>query len=92
VRLDEEGWQQAAKACDALLARLTAIEQAAAKRSSKDPDDPGVPDVAVALLLFETVKLSQPDQQRAREPKPAGRRRRRRRRRLSATLGRLDSA
>jgi DNA-binding transcriptional ArsR family regulator len=58
LRLDDKGWQQAAKACDALLAKLTAIEQAAGKRSSKDPDEPGVPDAAIALLLFETVKLT----------------------------------
>jgi hypothetical protein len=33
-----------------------------------------VPEAAVALLLFETVKLTQPGQQRARAAKPAGRR------------------
>jgi hypothetical protein len=77
VRLDDRGWQQAAKACDALLAKLTTIEQDAAKRLRKNPDDPGVPEAAVALLLFQTVKLTQPDQQPARAAKPAGRRSRR---------------
>jgi DNA-binding transcriptional ArsR family regulator len=70
LRLDAKGWQQAAKACEKLLAELTRIEETAGKRLEKDPAAAGTADAAVVLLLFEAVKLSQTDG----EP-PAGRRR-----------------
>jgi len=61
LRLDAKGWQQAAKACQKLLAELGRIEESAAKRLDKDPHADGASDAALALLLFESVKLTQPD-------------------------------
>lgn len=52
-RLDATGWQQAAKACEKLLAELARIEEAAAKRLAKDPHAPGVADATVVTMLFE---------------------------------------
>ena len=69
LRLDAKGWQQAAKACQKLLAELGRIEESAAKRLAKDPHADGASDAALALMLFESVRLTQP------EPgAPAGRR------------------
>jgi DNA-binding transcriptional ArsR family regulator len=59
LRLDAKGWQQAARACEKLLADLDKIEDAAAKRLEKNPHAEGAGDAAVVLLLFESVKLSQ---------------------------------
>lgn len=78
LRLDAKGWQQAAKACEKLLAELAKIEDAAAKRLEKDPHAEGVSDAAVALLVFEAVRLSGAD-----EPATTGRRTPRRRARRS---------
>jgi DNA-binding transcriptional ArsR family regulator len=61
LRLDAKGWQQAAKACEKLLAELARIEEAAGKRIAKDPA--GVSDAAVVLMLFEAVRLSGPEQE-----------------------------
>jgi DNA-binding transcriptional ArsR family regulator len=58
LRLDAKGWQAAAKACEKLLAELDRIEDAAAKRIAKDPHAEGTTDAALALLLFEAVRLS----------------------------------
>jgi DNA-binding transcriptional ArsR family regulator len=81
LRLDAKGWQQAAKACEKLLADLNRIEEAAGKRLAKDPHADGVADAAVVLLMFEAVKLSQnhadgdASDGRAAKPKAARRRR-----------------
>jgi DNA-binding transcriptional ArsR family regulator len=75
LRLDDKGWQAAAKACEKLLAELERIEDAAAKRLAKDSAEGA--DAAVALMLFEAVKLTQPGPDGpAGRDKPAGRRRR----------------
>jgi DNA-binding transcriptional ArsR family regulator len=76
LRLDAKGWQQAAKACEKLLADLSRIEDIAAKRLERDPDAEGVGDAAVVLLLFESVKLSQANGDAA-TPQPKRTRRRR---------------
>ena len=78
LRLDAKGWQQAAKACEKLLAELGRIEESAAKRLDKDPHADGASDAALALLLFEAVKLTQPDPGAAagRGKASAGRKRR----------------
>jgi DNA-binding transcriptional ArsR family regulator len=78
LRLDDRGWQQAAKACEKLLADLTRIEDAAAKRLEKAPSG-GASDAAMVLMLFEAVKLTQPDPE-----VPAGGRKTTRRRRANA--------
>jgi DNA-binding transcriptional ArsR family regulator len=77
LRLDAKGWQAAAKACEKLLAELNRIEDATAKRLAKDPHAEGVSDAAVVVLLFDAVKLSQPeDVTSAGRAKAATRRRR----------------
>jgi DNA-binding transcriptional ArsR family regulator len=58
LRLDAKGWQQAAKACDKLLAELARAEEAAAKRLARNGDGNGASDAALAVLLFESVRLS----------------------------------
>ena len=73
LQLDAKGWAQAAKACEKLLGELNEIEEKAAARLEKDPHAEGVADAALVLLLFESVKLSQPDPDTA----PKGRKRRR---------------
>jgi DNA-binding transcriptional ArsR family regulator len=80
LRLDQKGWQQAARAGEKLLADLTRIEEAAGKRLAKDPHAEGVSDAAVVMLLFEAVKLSQPE-----PDAPAGRPKRQRTRRRAAS-------
>ena len=60
LQLDSRGWQAAAKACEKLLADLSRVEEAAAKRIAKDPDGEGISDAAVVTMLFDTVKLTQP--------------------------------
>jgi DNA-binding transcriptional ArsR family regulator len=81
LRLDTKGWQQAARACEKLLADLNRIEEAAGKRLAKDPhaNANGTSDAAVVLLLFEAIKLTQPDPDapagRAAKPKATRRRR-----------------
>jgi DNA-binding transcriptional ArsR family regulator len=76
LRLDAKGWQQAAKACEKLLADLTKIEDAAGKRLEKDPHAAGASDAAVVVLLFEAVKLTQSNGEGpSGRPKPTRRRR-----------------
>ena len=52
-QLDEKGWEQAAKACEKLLAELAKIEDAAARRLEKNPHAAGTADAAVVTMLFE---------------------------------------
>ena len=54
-KLDAKGWQQAAKACEKLLAELAKVEEAAAARIAKDPHAPGIADAAVVTMLFEST-------------------------------------
>ena len=56
LRLDAKGWNQAAKACDKLLGELRRIEENAAKRLGKDPESGS--DAALAILLFDAVRLT----------------------------------
>jgi DNA-binding transcriptional ArsR family regulator len=79
LRLDDKGWQQAAKACEKLLADLAKIEEAAARRLEKAPGGDGASDAAMVLMMFEAVKLTQPDPE-----EPAGRRKTTRRRRATS--------
>ena len=76
LRLDAKGWQAAAKACEKLLADLARIEEAASKRlATKDSE--GASDAALVVMLFEAVKLTQPDDDApAGRPKSTNRRRR----------------
>jgi len=64
MRLDARGWQAAARACEKLLADLARVEHAASKRLAKHPDAEAASHAAVVMMLFETVRLAQP------QPKP----------------------
>lgn len=75
LRLDSKGWQQAARACEKLLADLHRIEESAAKRLAKDQHADGSSDAAMVLLLFDAVRLTRPEPEAA----PAAKRTRRRR-------------
>src|SRR5215217_576500 len=59
LRLDPKGWQQAAKACEKLLAELGRVEEAAARRLANDANAEIASDAAVVVMLFESVKLAQ---------------------------------
>ena len=61
LRLDPKGWAAAAKACEKLIAELNRIEEAASKRLDKDPHAEGAADAALVVMLFEAVKLTQPE-------------------------------
>jgi DNA-binding transcriptional ArsR family regulator len=78
VRLDAKGWQQAAKACEKLLADLTRIEEAAARRLAKASSRDETSDAAVVLLLFDAIKLTRPEPEAParRNAKPKATRRR----------------
>jgi len=73
LRLDDKGWQAAARACEKLLADLAKVEEAASKRLARDPDSAEATDAALVVMLFETVKLTQSDSDGP--AKPASRRR-----------------
>jgi hypothetical protein len=64
MRLDQKGWDQAAKAYLKLLEQLRRIEASAEQRVSKDPHAEGITDASLVLMLFESVRLSDQD------PKP----------------------
>ena len=73
LKLDAEGWERTARACERLLAELGEIEEQAAGRIAGDPHAEGVEDAALVLMLFASVKLTQPEAEPA--PKPRARRR-----------------
>lgn len=68
LRLDARGWEQAAEACAKLLGELGKIEEQAAARLEQDPHAEDAIDAALVLMLFESVKLTQPDPEAA-EPR-----------------------
>lgn len=55
VRLDKEGWEQLAKACERLLTEVDEISEASAKRSAGDPHS--LVDVGLVMMLFEGVSI-----------------------------------
>jgi DNA-binding transcriptional ArsR family regulator len=76
LRLDPKGWQQAAKACEKLLGELTRIEETAGRRLAKDGHGETATDAALVVLLFDAVRLSQPEPEvPARRAKTTRRRR-----------------
>jgi DNA-binding transcriptional ArsR family regulator len=61
LRLDAKGWQAAAKACEKLLTELARVEDAAGKRLARNPEAEEASDAGVVVMLFDAVKLSDPD-------------------------------
>ena len=76
LRLDPKGWQQAAKACEKLLGELSRIEETAARRLAKDGQAENAADAALVVLLFDAVRLSQPEPEAPARRAKATRRRR----------------
>jgi DNA-binding transcriptional ArsR family regulator len=74
IRLDAKGWQQAAKACEKLLAELGRIEEAAGRRLTKDGNTEEGADAALVVLLFEAVKLAKAESDAAPARRKRGRR------------------
>lgn len=74
LRLDEKGWQAAAKACEKLLTELARVEDAAGKRLARNPRSEEASDAGVVVMLFDAVKLSEPDHDAAAEENTRGRR------------------
>jgi DNA-binding transcriptional ArsR family regulator len=60
LRLDARGWQQAAKACERMLAELGRVEEAAAKRMTTRPDPDGTSDAELVVMLFDGRQPTQP--------------------------------
>ena len=58
LRLDAQGWRQAAKAAEKLLAELGRIEASVAKRLASDPHASSASDAAVVMMLFDAVRSS----------------------------------
>jgi DNA-binding transcriptional ArsR family regulator len=66
LKLDAQGFTELGKACDALVAKAEEIESRVAKRAKSNPD-PQIGDVALGLMLFQAVRLSdQPPREPAR--------------------------
>jgi len=58
LRLDAKGWEAAAAACVKLVGRLVAIEEAAAKRLTKNPHADGVADASAVIMMFEALRAA----------------------------------
>src|SRR3954447_15718959 len=58
MRLDDEGRRALSEACSDLLERAAEIEGAAAKRIGDDAED--VSDVAMVMMLFDAIRLTEP--------------------------------
>jgi DNA-binding transcriptional ArsR family regulator len=56
LRLDRQGWEQAARAYAGLLERLEEIAAGAESRAGSDPHDDGGADAALVLMLFGGVR------------------------------------
>jgi DNA-binding transcriptional ArsR family regulator len=61
LRLDANGWKQAAKACEQLLTSLARIEEGSDKRLAKDPHASDAADAAVVMMLFDAIKMGEPE-------------------------------
>jgi DNA-binding transcriptional ArsR family regulator len=60
LRLDREGWREAARAYRELLEHLERIERDALERIARDPHAEGIVDAGVVTMLFEAANLSGP--------------------------------
>lgn len=58
MKVDREGWEAAATACDRLLEELDRIEEAAAERLAKDPHSEEVLDAGIVTMFFEAAQLN----------------------------------
>ena len=58
LHLDARGWNDLSRALLRLLAQVDRIEEAAAERMERNPDATDTRDVALVMMLFETVRLT----------------------------------
>jgi DNA-binding transcriptional ArsR family regulator len=58
LHLDARGWNDLSRALLRLLAQVDRIEEAAAERMERNPDAADTRDVALVMMLFETVRLT----------------------------------
>jgi DNA-binding transcriptional ArsR family regulator len=61
TRLDAKGFAQLNKACKKLVEQAERIEQAAAKRIERDPHSEDIVEAGISVLLFEAVRLTDPN-------------------------------
>jgi DNA-binding transcriptional ArsR family regulator len=61
LQLDARGYNELSRACHRLLAQLERIEDAARERIKRNPHTAETKDVALAMMLFETARLSEGD-------------------------------
>src|SRR3954468_11498488 len=59
MRLDPQGREELSRAFVELLEKTRSIEDAAKQRLAADPQDEDVCDVALVLLLFDAIRLSE---------------------------------
>ena len=58
LQLDARGWNDLSRACLRLLAQVDRIEQASNERIERNPHSAQTKDIALAVMLFETVGLA----------------------------------
>lgn len=58
LRLDQEGWEKAAKVCGRLLDEIEEIEREAAERLGDEPHEDEIVEAGVVTMLFEAARLS----------------------------------
>jgi DNA-binding transcriptional ArsR family regulator len=76
--LDAKAFAQLNKACTKLFEQARSIEEAAAKRIERDPHAEDIVESGLSILLFETVRLTDPDRADVDGRRSATQRRRRR--------------
>jgi DNA-binding transcriptional ArsR family regulator len=58
LHLDARGWNDLSRACQRLLAQVDRIEEASKERLERNPQTGETSNVALVMMLFETVRLS----------------------------------
>jgi DNA-binding transcriptional ArsR family regulator len=77
IELDAKGWEQLGKACERFVEQVEKIEQSAAQRLERKPEDEMTVPAAVVLMAFEAARLSGPEEERPakrsgrRPPRPS---------------------
>jgi DNA-binding transcriptional ArsR family regulator len=58
LHLDARGWNDLSRACQRLLAQVDRIEEASKERLERNPQTGETSNVALVMMLFETVRLT----------------------------------
>jgi DNA-binding transcriptional ArsR family regulator len=67
-KLDARGFAELSRACDKLLDQAEKIEAAAVARNAKHPDADDIIETGLGIMLFASVRLSEPDAPEDRKP------------------------